>query len=111
VSADLSAAGFHLAAGDAWQRCCAVGLRADRAGDIDARAGNSRNGYGRKSVVTDTGRIALEVHRLTNGHLRYSRYFRHVDGNDRSVAVQPLAELLAKAGDEDFLRSVADPLR
>src|SRR3712207_298797 len=25
--------------------------------------GNSRNGYGRKSVVTDTGRIALEVPR------------------------------------------------
>jgi putative transposase len=26
-------------------------------------AGNSRNGYGRKSVVTDTGRMALEVPR------------------------------------------------
>ena len=26
----------------------------------DGGAGNSRNGYGRKSVVTDSGRIALE---------------------------------------------------
>src|SRR4051794_33475188 len=26
-------------------------------------AGNSRNGYGRKSVITDTGRIELEVPR------------------------------------------------
>jgi len=29
----------------------------------EAGEGNSRNGYGRKSVVTDTGRIALEVPR------------------------------------------------
>jgi hypothetical protein len=29
----------------------------------EAGTGNSRNGYGRKSVVTDTGRIALEVPR------------------------------------------------
>ena len=29
----------------------------------EAGAGNSRNGYGRKSVVTDTGRMALEVPR------------------------------------------------
>ena len=28
-----------------------------------AGAGNSRNGYGRKSVITDTGRIELEVPR------------------------------------------------
>ena len=30
-------------------------------------AGNSRNGYGRKRVVTDTGRIALEVPRDRQG--------------------------------------------
>jgi putative transposase len=30
-------------------------------------AGNSRNGYGRKSVVTDSGRIALEVPRDRQG--------------------------------------------
>ena len=29
--------------------------------------GNSRNGYGRKSVVTDTGRIGLEVPRDRQG--------------------------------------------
>jgi putative transposase len=29
----------------------------------EGREGNSRNGYGRKSVLTDTGRIALEVPR------------------------------------------------
>ena len=29
----------------------------------DGGAGNSRNGYGRKSVITDTGRIELEVPR------------------------------------------------
>src|SRR5918993_703445 len=30
-------------------------------------AGNSRNGYGRKTVVTDTGRIELEVPRDRRG--------------------------------------------
>ena len=29
----------------------------------DGGAGNNRNGYGRKSVVTDTGKIELEVPR------------------------------------------------
>ena len=34
----------------------------------DGGAGNSRNGYGRKSVVTDTGRMALEVPRDRQGN-------------------------------------------
>src|SRR4051812_9391058 len=33
----------------------------------DGGAGNSRNGYGRKSVITDTGRIELEVPRDRRG--------------------------------------------
>ena len=33
----------------------------------DGGAGNSRNGYGRKRVVTDTGRLALEVPRDRQG--------------------------------------------
>src|SRR4051794_41760651 len=35
----------------------------------DGGAGNSRNGYGRKSVTTDTGRIELEVPRDRRGGL------------------------------------------
>jgi putative transposase len=27
----------------------------------EEEAGNSRNGYGRKTVITDTGKIALEL--------------------------------------------------
>src|SRR3954465_16091874 len=33
----------------------------------DGGPGNSRNGYGRKSVITDTGRIELEVPRDRQG--------------------------------------------
>ena len=33
----------------------------------EAGTGNSRNGYGHKSVVTDTGRIALEIPRDRQG--------------------------------------------
>src|SRR3954447_17199371 len=33
----------------------------------DGGGGNSRNGYGRKSVITDTGRIELEVPRDRRG--------------------------------------------
>ena len=33
----------------------------------DGGAGNSRKGYGRKTVVTDTGRMALEVPRDRQG--------------------------------------------
>lgn len=33
----------------------------------EAGAGNSRNGYGRKSVATDTGRMALAVPRDRQG--------------------------------------------
>ena len=31
--------------------------------DQESEAGNSRNGYGRKSVLTDTGKIDLEIPR------------------------------------------------
>ena len=33
----------------------------------DEQAGNSRNGYGRKSVVTDTGKIEIDVPRDRQG--------------------------------------------
>src|SRR4051812_50127623 len=36
----------------------------------EGETGNSRNGYGRKSVLTDTGKIELEVPRDRRGGLR-----------------------------------------
>ena len=52
-------------------------------------AGNSRNGYGRKSVVTDTGRMALEVLRHRQGRFhpllsaKYQRPFPGLDDKNR----------------------------
>src|SRR3954469_24545981 len=61
ASAGLPVAGIHMAAGDACRRCCAAGLRADRAGDIAAlaRAGGragpllslNRGGTGRRGAA------------------------------------------------------------
>src|SRR4051794_28020157 len=51
----------------------------------DGGAGNSRNGYGRKSVITDTGQIELEVPRDRRATLdpqliaKYQRRFPRLD--------------------------------
>jgi len=54
----------------------------------DGGAGNSRNGYGRKSVVTDCGRIALEVPRDRQGSfdpLLIAKYQRRFPGFDDKI--------------------------
>ena len=54
----------------------------------EAGAGNSRNGYGRKSVVTDTGRMALEVPRDRQGSFDpqlIARYQRRFPGFDEKI--------------------------
>jgi putative transposase len=51
-------------------------------------AGNSRNGYGRKSVVTDTGRMALEVPRDRQASfdpLLIAKYHRRFPGFDDKI--------------------------
>lgn len=51
-------------------------------------AGNSRNGYGRKSVVTDTGRLALEVPRDRQDSfdpLLIAKYQRRFPGFDDKI--------------------------
>jgi putative transposase len=54
----------------------------------DAGAGNSRNGYGRKSVVTDTGRMALAVPRDRQASfdpLLIAKYQRRFPGFDDKI--------------------------
>src|SRR3954470_19799024 len=54
----------------------------------DGGAGNSRNGYGRKSVTTDTGRIELEVprdRRATFDPQLIARYQRRFPGFDDKI--------------------------
>ena len=54
----------------------------------DGGAGNSRNGYGRKSVVTDTGRMALEIPRDRQGSfdpLLIAKYQRRFPGFDDKI--------------------------
>ena len=54
----------------------------------DGGGGNSRNGYGRKSVVTDTGRIALEVPRDRQGSfdpVLIAKYQRSFPGFDDKI--------------------------
>jgi putative transposase len=54
----------------------------------DGGAGNSRNGYGRKSVVTDTGRMALEVPRDRQASfdpLLIAKYQRRFPGFDDKI--------------------------
>jgi len=63
-------------------------LAGDGEGDGDGGAGNSRNGYGRKSVVTYTGRIALEVPRDRQGSfdpLLIAKYQRRFPGFDDKI--------------------------
>src|SRR4051812_510460 len=54
----------------------------------DGGAGNSRNGYGRKSVITDTGRIELEVPRdrlATFDPQLIAKYQRRFPGFDDKI--------------------------
>ena len=54
----------------------------------DGGTGNSRNGYGRKNVVTDTGRMALEVPRDRQGSfepLLIAKYQRRFPGFDDKI--------------------------
>jgi putative transposase len=54
----------------------------------DGGAANSRNGYGRKSVVTESGRIALEVPRDRQGSfdpLLIAKYQRRFPGFDDKI--------------------------
>ena len=54
----------------------------------EAGAGNSRNGYGRKTVLTDTGRIALEVPRDRQGSFDpqlIAKYQRRFPGFDEKI--------------------------
>ena len=54
----------------------------------DDGGGNSRNGYGRKSVVTDTGRISLQVPRDRQGSfdpLLIAKYQRRFPGFDDKI--------------------------
>jgi putative transposase len=54
----------------------------------EAGAGNSRNGYGRKTVLTDTGRIALEVPRDCQGSFDpqlIAKYQRRFPGFDEKI--------------------------
>jgi putative transposase len=89
----------------------------------DGGAANSRNGYGRKSVVTDTGRIALEVPRDRQGSfdpLLIAKYQRRFPGFDdkiismyaRGMSTREIAgHLLALYGIEvspDLISTVTD---
>src|SRR5438128_3428586 len=54
----------------------------------DGGAGNSRNGYGRKSVITDTGRIELEVPRDRQASFDpqlIAKYQRRFPGFDEKI--------------------------
>ena len=65
-------------------------------------AGNSRNGYGRKSVVTDTGRMALEVPRDRQASfdpLLIAKYQRRFPGFDDKLS-NAVRSTDLRAGDE-----------
>jgi transposase-like protein len=54
----------------------------------DAQAGNNRNGYGRKTVVTDTGKIEIEVPRDRQGSFDpqlIAKYQRRFPGFDDKI--------------------------
>jgi putative transposase len=56
-------------------------------------AANSRNGYGRKSVVTDSGRIALEVPRDRQGSfdpLLIAKYQRRFPSRSGGGSTPPM---------------------
>src|SRR6195952_5808076 len=86
-------------------------------------AGNSRNGYGRKTVVTDTGRIDLEVprdRRATFDPQLIAKYQRRFPGFDdkivsmyaRGMSTREIAghlrELYAIDVSPDLISSVTD---
>jgi hypothetical protein len=58
----------------------------------DEQAGNSRNGYGRKTVATDTGKIEIEVPRERAGSFDpqlIARYQRRFPGFDDKIIIVP----------------------
>jgi len=65
----------------------------------NGEAGNSRNGYGKKTVVTDTARIELDVPRDRQSsfdpHLiaKYQRRFRIEDFSDKYARVRASASV------------------
>jgi putative transposase len=78
-------------------------------GEPDGRT-NSRNGYGRKTVLTDTGRMAIEVPRdrlATFDPQLIAKYRRRLPGfNDKVVSLSPLPEATA-AGHGMYARGLS----
>src|SRR3954468_16444621 len=89
----------------------------------DGGAGNSRNGYGRKSVITDTGRIELEVPRDRQASFdpqliaKYQRRFPGFDdkivsmyarGMSTREIVGHLRELYGIEASPDLISAVTD---
>jgi putative transposase len=89
----------------------------------DGGAGNSRNGYGRKSVITDTGRIELEVPRDRQASFdpqliaKYQRRFpgfddkivsMHARGMSTREIVGHLRELYGIDVSPDLISAVTD---
>src|SRR3954464_1231428 len=88
-----------------------------------AGAGNSRNGYGRKSVITDTGQIELEVPRDRRASFdpqliaKYQRRFPRFDDKIVSMYARgmstrgmggPLRELYGVEFSPDLVSAVTD---
>ena len=70
-------------------------------------AGNSRNGYGRKTVVTDTGRIELEVPRDRQASFDpqlIAKYQRRFPGFDDKIV--SIAAIIAVAVDPEGRREI-----
>jgi putative transposase len=78
-------------------------------GEPDGRA-NSRNGYGRKTVLTDSGRMAIEVPRdrlATFDPQLIAKYRRRLPGfDDKVVSLSPLPEATA-AGHGMYARGLS----
>ena len=76
---------------------------------VNGEPGNSRNGYGRKTVTTGTGRIELEIPRDRAGSFDpalIAKYQRRFPGFDekiismyaRGMSVREMAALIARRG-------------
>ena len=65
----------------------------------EVQAGNSRNGYGRKTVATDTGKIEIEVPRDRQGSFdpqliaKYQRRFSGFDDKIVSIYARGMSTL------------------
>jgi putative transposase len=61
----------------------------------DAEAGNNRNGYGHKTVITDAGKIGIDVPRDRTGSFDpqlIAKYQRRFPGFDESAAANDLGD-------------------